>query len=168
MMLQTAEVTESDVLILLDLAYVTTNAELFNDFHVQISDPVGILGVLVVLLALAKQGEVVIPLFVCCPLVDNDRIIGVQQENSHYSQCFIHPPSSTTISSYWVTPQHTNKTLSSNHQAPTYTPNPPTHSVTGTPFFLLSYPTPLELSPLMHPCPSPSPCSTTAAWKHTG
>lgn len=82
----------------------------------------GFLGVLVVLLALAKQEEVVIPLFVFCPLLDNDGIIGLQQENSHYSQCFIHAPSSTTISFYWVTPQHTNKTLSSDQQAP----RPPT------------------------------------------
>lgn len=67
------------------------------------------------------------------PPVNNDGIIGFQQENSYYSQCSIYPPSSTTISSYWVTPQHTNKTLSSDHGAPTYTPNPPMHSVTGTP-----------------------------------
>lgn len=101
-----------------------------------------ILGVPLVLLASAKQGEVVIPLFVCCPVADNNRIIVVQQENSHYSQCFIHPPSSTTISPYWVTPQHTNKTLSSDHQAPTYTPNLPVHSVIGTPFFLPQLPHP--------------------------
>lgn len=63
--------------------------------------------------------------------------------NSHYSQCFIHPPSSTTISPYWVTPQHTNKTLSSDHQAPTYTPNPPHCTALLVPLFLLlSYPAP--------------------------
>lgn len=119
----------------------------------------GILGVLVVLLVFAKQGELVIPLFVFCSLVDNDRIIGLQQENSHYSLCFILPPSSTTISPYWVTPQHTNKTLSSDHQAPTYTLNPPMYRVTGTPLFLLSYPTPLLTASIKtHPF-SPFPFS---------
>lgn len=75
-----------------------------------------------------------------CLLVDNDMIKGLQQEKSYYSQCFIHPPSSTTISSYWVTPQNTNKTLSSDHQAPTYTPNPTALLV--SPFLLLNYPNP--------------------------
>lgn len=112
----------------------------------------GFWGVLVLLLALAKQGEVVIPLFVFCPLLDNARIIGFQQEKSHYSQCFIHPPSSTTISPYWVTPQHTNKTLSSDHQAPTYTTNPPMHSVTGTPLLIAQLPhPPLTASIKTHP-----------------
>lgn len=80
-----------------------------------------------------------------CLLVDNARIIGLQQENSHYSQCFIHPPSSTTISPYWVTPRHTNKTLSPDHQAPTYSPNPSRARRYWYPLFLaeLPYPTPL-------------------------
>lgn len=68
-----------------------------------------------------------------CVLVDNDWIMGLQQENSHYTRGFVHPPSSKAISFYWVTPPHTNKTLSTNNRAPTYTSNPPVSSVTGVP-----------------------------------
>lgn len=107
---------------------------------------------------------------------DNDGIIGFQQENSYYSRCSIHPPSRTTISPYWVTPQHTNKTLSSNHQAPTYTPNPPMYGVAGAPAAssprLLAQPPhpPRAAPPLKHSHSRPSPflCSAKAALKRTG
>lgn len=106
----------------------------------------GIWDVPVVLLVFAKQGEVVIPLFVFCPLVDNNGIIGLQQENSHYFQCFLPAQQSPlTGSPLGILIKHCHQTT-----RPPPTLNPPMHSATGAPLVSLSYPNPLYLPPLKH------------------
>lgn len=113
-----------------------------------------------------RNGRLWYPSFVFWAPADNDGIIGLPaRKNSHYSQCFMHPPSSTTISSYWVTLQHTNKTLSAHNQAPTYTPNPPVSSVPGMPLPPFSSPLHPSLT-VAHSHPSPLSCCTSACWKH--